>query len=481
MDDGNKIHYSDGRFSKLVLHENDLSEVLPFPYKDVEFLSKGPYRFNLKADGPNRTLIDWNWNGVFGEEHVKANVHYSYTMEAGGRARIGTTWCAPYLVSPSTNELLLFCGDAPASSAPGTKYAAAPVPPEVKPELKTDAEKIAYGQKQGIHDDMALVMQWCKADGKPSFDKIDWKWTDPVVIKQSGMSGDPVATAVGKDFWVFYPTKDGVRYRVIGRSETGWQAGPEELVPDSAGMQGTPCYYNGRLYVFLFAPDKTATYRYRTAGKWSDAKPLSFVSETPFAAVVDTIKNQLVLAFGQQQGDRHGRGQIRRFCTNADGSLFELGLVWLEGDKGGTMSLARPMLVFDTRKDAGPNGRLHFYHKGYVAPDSKSNTANLYVTFSIADVSRNGGWLGTRLVDEWNNSRSSPTAAWFQGDIAFAFRLFSDDPKADDGLFIGYHGLGIRDEPTGDFDEIGFIDKIGLQRSIHSFAAKDAIGFLPGY
>jgi len=198
--------------------------------------------------------------------------------------------------------------------------------------------------------------------------------------------------------------------------------------------------------------------------------------------VVDTIKNHLVLSFSQQQGDRHGRSQIRRFCANSDGSLYELGLVWLEGDKGGTMSLARPVLLFDSSKDAGPNGRLRYYHKGFVAPDSKSNWANLYVTFQIADAGHNGGWLGTRLVDEWNNSRNPPGIAWFQGDIAFAYRACDDgNPANDNHLLIGYHGLGIRDEPTGDFDEIGFIDKIGLSRSIHEFAIKDAIGFLPGY
>ena len=59
--------YSDGSLGRAVLNERRLSERLPFPLEKVAFLNGPPYHFPLRPAG-KATLIDWNWNGVFGEE-----------------------------------------------------------------------------------------------------------------------------------------------------------------------------------------------------------------------------------------------------------------------------------------------------------------------------------------------------------------------------------------------------------------------------
>src|SRR5207247_419587 len=74
-----EIGYSDGRLASVVLNERGLSEILPLPMEKVAFLSGPPYRYRLKpSDDGKSTLVDWNWNGVFGEKSVSADINYGY-------------------------------------------------------------------------------------------------------------------------------------------------------------------------------------------------------------------------------------------------------------------------------------------------------------------------------------------------------------------------------------------------------------------
>ena len=93
-----KIHYSDGRLADFVLRESELSEVLPLPYDKVKFLEQAPYHYRLKANG-DTTLVDWNWNGVFGEKKIKADINYAYSTNAGRRDEIDKLHTAPWLFS----------------------------------------------------------------------------------------------------------------------------------------------------------------------------------------------------------------------------------------------------------------------------------------------------------------------------------------------------------------------------------------------
>ncbi|PNA16519.1 hypothetical protein C1X78_26140, partial [Pseudomonas sp. MPR-R1B] len=79
-----------------VLKETDLDETIPLPYEKVKFLEKAPYHFRLKPNGKT-TLIDWNWNGIFGEKHIRADINYSYSTNAGRRDEVGKTKTAPWL------------------------------------------------------------------------------------------------------------------------------------------------------------------------------------------------------------------------------------------------------------------------------------------------------------------------------------------------------------------------------------------------
>ena len=46
------------------------------------------------------TLVDWNWNGIFGEEDVIADINYSHFTEIGPqRFNVGQAATAPVLVA----------------------------------------------------------------------------------------------------------------------------------------------------------------------------------------------------------------------------------------------------------------------------------------------------------------------------------------------------------------------------------------------
>ncbi len=79
-----------------------------------DFLANDPYYYRLR-DAGSETLVDWNWNGVFGEEDVVADINYSHFTEIGpqrfdvGRAATPLR-CSWRTARGSSTRLLLFFG-----------------------------------------------------------------------------------------------------------------------------------------------------------------------------------------------------------------------------------------------------------------------------------------------------------------------------------------------------------------------------------
>ena len=77
------------------------------------------------------------------------------------------------------------------------------------------------------------------------------------------------------------------------------------------------------------------------------------------------------------------------------------------------------------------------------------------------------GWLTRRYYDERTQSRSSPGACFFRGELIFASRWHGDAPGwRDNDLFVGFAGRGIETASMGDFDDIGFVKSYGIAHSI---------------
>lgn len=407
------IRYSTGEFAATVLHETNLSEKLPYPYEKVKFLEGPPYRYRLKADG-DVTWIDWNRNGVFDTAPVRADINYGYSTSGGNRKFLGdNTIAAPFLCALN-DKLFLF-----------------------------------YVREGG-----ALVMRTYEGAEK-------WSNASDIAL---GVIGDPVAASDGKEIHLFYPVRDGIVYR--HGVPPKWSEAM--LLPDTRGQSPSAVFYKGKVILFCHTDAKSeVTYRIIAGSNISAARGLGITSTVPPGATVDPLKDELLVGTAQDQDPkRPTRYQVRRFVwASEEKGLVQCSFEWVGGESGSERGSRRPVLIFETSPDVGADGRLHYIVAGIITDQDPK--ACYYDCMTITDKTYNNGWLTKRYYDEWTQSASAPAACWFNNDIVLASRWFGDAPASkNNGLYIAHFGLGIQNEPMGDFDDVGFIVKYGLERSI---------------
>lgn len=442
-----KIHYSDGALKDYVLNESDLDETIPLPIDKVKFLADAPYHFRLKANGKT-TLIDWNWNGIFGEKHVRADINYAYSTSAGRRDDVGKTNSAPWTFTHGRDAFVLFAQE----GAPADNTA-----PSVGPN------------KPGWLMLRRLI--------KP------FQWADPVKIADDGVTGDPVAISYRGEIVVAYPSSKGLAVRWIKLNHEKITQNELTFV-DNTDSVPTLGIYRGRLFLFEFAP-KDGMVRYRSLdgghkfGEWAvllgaGNSGTAVKSTQPVSMAVDTIHDLVLIGTAENEDDKHpSRWVIRREKVDG-GSLKPFSSTpavadsdreWLQGPASGPAGSSRCIVLFDEKGYTGMKGRIVYYMLGTTT--EKAPWQCVYVAQSVADKTVSGGWMVKRYYDEWTQSRSAPAACWFDGDILYAYRWVDGGQGASDNtLHVGYNGTGVEHVPMGDFDDIGFIANFGMRASI---------------
>lgn len=473
------ICYSDGRLAGIVLNEAHLDEHLPLPPDQVAFLAGPPYHYHIKPDPENGgTLVDWNWDGVFGEKDVAAAINYGYGTTAGLRHTIGKTYAAPALATIKNGRsetLLCFAGRLPDG---------APLPP---------ADGSA--QHPGLAQDnpgRLRVRTWLGRN--PQTDGP--KWSDETDLEPSGVTGDPSAASLDGAAWVAYPTLQGIVLRRVtplshsraGRMADGRGAGgegspsspphlitlsPPQAVPNSANAQPTLVTLGRRLALLIWRDANTPIgLRLLTVRKdhieIGPEQPLGFTSLCPVGGAAGAKTHggeSLWVAVTQNQdAARTSRWQVRRLELKGE-TVTEAEREWVGGEKGQERGSGRVMLLWEPDRTVGPGGRLYVLSAGMYT--AKTPWQCHFVAMRIGDRTVNGGWLTRRYYDEWTQSRSAPGACWFRGDIAFASRWMGNvHGTENDNLFVGFYGRGISSEPMGDFNDISFIRDVGLRHSI---------------
>lgn len=441
--DVNKINYSYGEFKGYVLDEKDLDEEIPLTYDSVKFLEKGPYGYRLKPNGKT-TLIDWNWNGVFGEKHIQADINYSYSTSAGTRDTVDKAMAAPWWIVQGKDAFLLY--------AKHDK----PVDKDKSPDVSVEKPGTLYLRK--------LLSET--------------KWHEPWVIEKEAVIGDPVGLDLGDSMLYLYQTKDGVAFRTGKVVGDKLEVGERTILNTNSKLVPTVGKYRGTAYVFLWNPEDGAI-NYLTLPK--DPTPENLKTRTPVALSItstvapgmceDTKTHEMVLGLAQDQDEnRKTRWQIRRFKTSTfdlrPSTLSESAKPeWVEGEAGRAAGNGRCTLLFDDCKNAGKDGRLLFFSVGIRG--AASPWACGYVAMQIADRSIRGGWLVKRYYDEWTQSRSSIATTWFQGEILYAYRwVDGGQGTTDNNLQVGYRGSGIDPQPMGDHDDVTFLKTFGIKHCI---------------
>ena len=432
----NNIHYSDGRFAALKLREDDLDETLPFPYEQVKFLEKGPYHFPLKADG-DKTLVDWNRNGIFGEKHVRSSITYAYSISGGTRDELGRshTKTAPWLLEHQGQAFLL--------------YGINDLPGDVKTDPTISPEKPGR-----------LILRRMV---KPTI------WESETILDSGGLTGDPVGVSYNVKILTAYQTLNGVMARWVSVNRDNVEMSSPLLLDADKTLIPTIGAYAGHAYVFLQNPaNGKVTYRIFDRDKLQkDVRILEVVSSNPVGLTTDTKSGEAIMALAQDQDKgRTFRWQYRRFSAGQDGVLKQTkGPFWVDGEAGGSRGNGRMIALFDSTKDAGPNGRVIIICKGLTS--AATPWACCYQAHEIADPKFNGGWLVKRYYDEWTTSRSAPAAMWFKGDMLYSYRWADGSQgEGDNILHVAYRGSGLQTNPLTDFDDLSYIRNFGLSNSI---------------
>jgi len=449
-----EIAYSRGALASMELDERHLDEYLPVPPAGVSYLSGPPYRFHVQpADDGKGTLVDWNWNGVFGEKDIRADINYGYSTNAGPRHKLGQARTVIALAAHgegATQKLLLFAGD-----------------------LKRDGSGVAepYNGAAPSVDVLPPLRLYLRVWDKEDPEKQGDEWSEELPIETDGVTGDPAGAYVGGATWVCYPTDDGVHIRRVTLDAAGAPAiGPAQVVPSSAGAQPTLVPWDDRALLLLWRDANTpvgcipADLSGETPVLGAE-QPLPLTGLVPVGAAQGPDGKSLWVGLTENQDEpRPSRWQVRRLERQADGTFTEAFREWIGGVDAPHRGEGRVILLCEPSSDF-PDGQVCFLQCGMLSGTPASSCH--YIGMRVKDQEVHHGWMVRRYYDEWSTSSSGPGASFLRGDIAYAMR-WAAAPDSDGGsaVHVGFFGRGFDHGKTGDFDDIDFVRDIGLSHSI---------------
>lgn len=410
-----KIHFSDGRFRGTVLDEHKLVEWLPYPYEQLAYLTKHPYRFtlqdNAKGEGGG-TLIDWNQDGKFEprDKTVEADINYGGSSHGGIRRDQELTGSGPALA---------YVG--------GTCY------------LLSAAQ---------TRDHL-----WLKAY------KGAEQWADKRVIPNSGTEREAVLVG-GKDVGLVLH-HHLYNWRVTRFTDA--EVGTPVAIPNLSSLELNACRVGDRVLIVARHDDDSLEYRWLTFKDNDFAKPQ--VSEavklearslvTPGLAV-DPADGSVVMVTSKH----NSRGAI--FCMRVTklmvqgDRLREGETVWTRGEGSGNGCCSRPVVAFS---DAG---QLTIFHQG--GPDDTGQMI-AYRTTRVGNKTLDEGWLTVMLYDVWTRSRVPVGFANGPQGAVFAYRWDAGCGR-ENMLQTCHSGFGIDERPMRDFDDGAKIGLWGIRHSI---------------
>ncbi|MBX3114077.1 MAG: hypothetical protein KF836_05875 [Fimbriimonadaceae bacterium] len=427
-DSGEAVHYSTGKFVGIRMQESDLWEWVPFPVKEMEFLTKRPYYFKIRPDGEDACEIDWNRNGIFGERHVRADVNDGYSTDFRANSTLDFAAGAPCLVSIGEDLAL------------------------ITPTLQ---EGKAYDKniwRLGSDNPGEITVQIIKAGKIISTEVVATSAIFPVV-------GD--ASAIYRDgkLLLAYPDEVGVVLTELKREDDKFVSGKMRRYIAQQGEVTVVDTPNGVEVLHWNRESKSITFT-----EWEPKRTRvipSLSSEQPVAAVWNDKLGALAVVEVINQEKKPGRMRISHLKYGASGWKVN-DQVWVEGEKGNAATSSRPVILFDGSRDRGPNGGYNIYCKGRT--DKPDAQAVGYVCRQIEDPTLGDGWRVRMMGNEWAFSMNSPTAVLHGGDIAYAYRLAFGDGKQK--IFLSQKASGIDDRWLTDFDEVAYVFQHGLQDSL---------------
>lgn len=419
-DDYGKIHYSTGALKDLELNEIALRERLDLPYARLSFLARGPFAFKVQEEGAG-TLIDWNRNGSFESEPVRADITDVYGADGGIRHNVAKTIVGASIVNHQ-GRLWVF---------------------------SVNRERVLEAR--------------CALETEGQF-------SEPVALGQVAATGDLWASSDGGRLRLFVPTAEGVAVLAAAEPAELAAAAPA-LIPDSAGAQVSAFVHGGSTRALLWtAPDQPV--RISEAGEegaWSAPQPFAeLISSMAPSGVADPASGELVVGYGTAtpvEGGVQRDWRVGRYLQDETGGWTRQSERIVGGAGIGWYGNSRPVLLIESEPTDPAPGRLHFIARGWVDP-ADSNCC-WFEAITIGDASQADGWRLRRWYDEWTTTKSPVGAAFYQGDLALSYRWCGNvNGDDDETLQVAFHGFSVHDQVLQDFDDVSEISNYGLARSI---------------
>ena len=363
-DDYAKIHLSNGELAELEINEARLVERLPVASERVAFLAKGPYRFKLEAEGDG-TKIDWNRNGVFETEPVRADVTDVYGADGGRRCDGGKTTVGPALV-------------------------------------------VHQGAARIFLVDRAGALMTRPVDGED-------KYGGPLVLPHIAATGDLAAASDGTSLVLLAPTAAGVVAAAGDAADLA--ADKPGLIPDTMGCSVSACVRDGRVHALLWtAADAHVRLVVRGAdGSWSNPVVVDGLrSWFPPGAIADPESGGLLVGFGHLEttDGKESRSCGVAACVPSTGTDSGCGgrRAVVGGDATAGTARLGPVLV---DRGQGPRrsrrGAPPLPGAGLERPATPSASTR---RSRSATRPQDEGWRLRRFYDEWTQTRSPVSAAF---------------------------------------------------------------------
>lgn len=447
--DGDDIRFSDGRFASVRLDERNLNEVLPFTADQLDFLTFGPYEFDVQPVDHGSASVDWNRNGVHRERNIAADINDGYALGVGRWNHVGYT-----------------DGGVAVASA-GDKFVV------VRPDIGGADQDDNAGFGPSL-DDLAFLKSTTLRDREIL--------SEGILVRTAIISGNPTALSVPGGVLVAAPSVLGTIqlgfYRV---GADGSLTGSMRPLPVGGHRQLVLVRTAAGADLVLWDPaTKRITARAVTLGtrpSLGEERPVlaqdgstALVSAGPPGATYNERTGQVVLLTGENDGRVAERLKLRPLRLDRARYVAERGR-WLAD--AAARSLDRPAIVFDGRERAGGEGRYLAYYREIEGSASDGRHRMGFVRATMPLTMGPGPedpyvFRRRMVINEWVRTRNGPAVAPYRDDFVLAWRTHEAgwDVAARNQTEVNLNASGEFASGPADFDDISHIVRHGLRRIV---------------
>ncbi len=440
----NAIRLSDGRFSSLAIDERNLNEILPFTVEQLNFLTFGPYEFDVQRVDNGSASVDWNRNGLHRERGISADINDGYALSVGPYNHVGYSH-GDIAVAASDDKIIVVRTELPGTNS--EVYAGYGASPTTPATLRTTTLR-----EREILNNGTIV-------------------GSPIV------TGSPTALSVSRGVLIAAPSTSGIQLGLFNTESDGRLTGSMRVIRVESNRELVLVKTDTGAELILWDPQtKHLTTRpvifnpQPTLGEEraivkNDGTPL--ISAGPPGATFNTRTDRIIILTSESDGRFPDRLKLRSIQNDGEYFVAEHGR-WLANETA--RSLDRSAIVFDGSARAGGEGRYLVYYREIQSQEPEGSHRILFVRSTMPQTTGSGPedpyvFRQRMVINEWTLTQSAPSVVPYQGDYALAWRIHAgfSDPAARNMTEVNLMASGEFASGPADQDDITHIAQRGLR------------------